>query len=218
LSNGTATIALATLEAGSNQISAAYSGDANFNPNAQVAAVSVTVTTLPPAIALTSSPSAVTLSSGNIATTVLNVAANATFSGNVTLSVANLPANVHAVVEPSTVTLAGGQSAATTLVLSGTQTSASADHGSFGWGALGFGLAGFLFVTPLALRKRRRSSSVWNCVFLGVLATATLGSLSCGGSSSGSNQSSTYNVQVNATPANSSASPQTLYVTLTVQN
>jgi hypothetical protein len=218
LSNGTATIALATLEAGSNQISAAYSGDANFNPNAQVAAVSVTVTTLPPAIALTSSPSAVTLSSGNIATTVLNVAANATFSGNVTLSVANLPANVHAVVEPSTVTLAGGQSAATTLVLSGTQTSASADHGSFGWGALGFGLAGFLFVTPLALRKRRRSSSVWNCVFLGVLATATLGSLSCGGSSSGSNQSSTYNVQVNATPANSSASSQTLYVTLTVQN
>ncbi len=218
LSNGTATIAVANLGAGSNQITAAYSGDANFNPNAQAAAVSVAVTALPPAIALTSTPSAVTLSSGNIATTALNVSANATFSGNVTLSVANLPANVHAVLEPSTVTLAGGQSAATTLVLSGTQTSASADHGSFGWGALGFGLAGFLFVTPLAPRKRCRSSSVWSCVFLGLLATATLGSLSCGGSSSSSNQSSTYNVQVNATPANSSASPQTLYVTLTVQN
>jgi hypothetical protein len=218
LNNGTATLAITTLGAGSNQISAAYSGDANFNPNAQVAAVGVTVTALPPAIALTSSPSAVTLSSGNIATTFLNVSANATFSGNVTLSVANLPANVHAVVAPSTVTLAGGQSATTTLVLSGTQTSASADQRSFGWGALGFGLAGFLFVAPLAPRKRRRSSSVWSCAFLLLLATATLGSLSCRGSSSGSNQSTTYNVEVNATPANSSASPQTLYVTLTVQN
>jgi hypothetical protein len=217
LSNGTATIALATLGAGSNQISAVYSGDANFNPNVQAAAVSVTVTALPPAITLTSRPSAVTLSSGNIATTVLNVSANATFSGNVTLSVANLPANVHAVVAPSTVTLAGGQAATATLVLSATQTSAEADHKPFGWTALGFGLVGFSFVIPLAPRKRRRSSIVSSCVFLVVFATATLGSLSCGSSSSGGNQSSTYNVQVNATPANSSTPSQTLYVTLTVQ-
>jgi len=43
--------------------------------------------------------------------------------------------------------------------------------------------------------------------------------LSCGNSSSSAgSQPSTYNVQVNATPANSSAPPQTLYVTLTIQN
>jgi hypothetical protein len=221
LSSGTATIALATLGAGSNQISASYSGDANFNPNAQVAAVNVSVTALPPAISLTSNPSTVTLSSGNIVTTVLNIAANATFSGNVTLSVANLPANVHAVVAPSTVALVAGQSTSATLVLSGTQASASADRRPFGWSALvGFGLAALLLATGPARRKRHRSPTAWNIarnyVLLILLASATFGSLSC--SSSGSSQSSTYNVEVNATPANSSASPQTLYVTLTIQN
>jgi Bacterial Ig-like domain (group 3)/FG-GAP-like repeat len=223
VSNGSATIAIATLGAGSNQISASYSGDVNFNPNAQVAAVNVTVTALPPAITLTSNPSAVTLTSGNIATTVLNLAANATFSGNITLSVTNLPANVHAVVAPSTVTLAGGQSATATLVLSGTETSAGAGRRPLGWSALGFGLAGFLLVTGTARRKQPRSPVswrvVWNFVFLVFVAAAILGSLSCGNnSSSGHNQSSTYNVQVNATPANSGAAAQTLYVTLTVQN
>jgi hypothetical protein len=219
LSGSTATIALVNLGVGSNQIAAAYSGDANFNPNAQVAAVNVTVAALPPAIALTSNPSAVTLSSGSIATTVLNVAANATFSGNVTLAVTNLPANVHAVVAPSTVTLAGGQSATATLVFSGTQTSASADRNRLLWTvAPGFGLMGLLFVTWPARGKRYRSSVAWNCVFLVLLTGATLGSLSCGNSnSSGSSSSSTYNLQVNATPANSSAATQTLYVTLTIQ-
>jgi Bacterial Ig-like domain (group 3)/FG-GAP-like repeat len=220
LSGGTATLAVSTLGTGSNQISANYSGDANFNPNTQVAVVNVTVAALPPAITLTSNPSAVTLSSGNIATTVLNLAANATFSGGVVFSVTNLPANVHAVVAPSTVTLAGGQSTTATLVLSGTRTSAVVDRRPSGWVVLlGFGLAGFLFVTRPAPRNRCRSSAAWNYVFLLLLTGSVLGSLSCGNSSSsGSNQPNTYNVEVNATPANSSAPPQTLYVTLTIQN
>ena len=219
LSSGTATMTIATLGEGSNQISATYSGDANFNPNVQVAAVAVTVTALPPAITLTSNPSAVTLSSGNIATAVLNLAANATFSGTVAFSVTNLPANVHAVVAPSTVTLAGGQSTTATLALSGTQTSASTDRNPLLWAAVpGFGVMGFLFVPGCARRKRCRSSVGCSYIFLAVLAAATLGSLSCGSSSSSGNRSSTYNVQVNATPANSAAPAQTLYVTLTVQN
>ena len=220
LNSGTATIAIATIGSGSNQISATYSGDANFNPNAQVGAVNVTVAAVAPAITLTSSPSAVTLSSGSIATTVLNLAANTTFSGNVTFSVTNLPANVHAVVAPSTVTLAGGQSTTATLVLSGTQTSAGADRNRSWLGALpGFGLAGFLFMIGPDRRKRRCAWLAGNYVFLVLLAGATLGSLSCGNSSSSAgSQPSTYNVQVNATPANSSAPPQTLYVTLTIQN
>jgi hypothetical protein len=220
LSGGTATIAIATLGTGSNQVSATYSGDASFNPNAQAAPVNVTVTTLPPAITLTSNPSAVTLSSGSIATTVLNLAANATFSGNVTFSVANFPVNVHAVVAPSTVTLAGGQTATATLVLSGTQTSAHADHNrSWLAGVPVFGLLGFLFVTGPVRQKRSGSSVAWNYVLLVVLTGATLGSLNCGNnSSSAGKQPSTYNVQVNATPSNSSAPAQTLYVTLTIQN
>jgi hypothetical protein len=220
LTGSSATVAIASLGAGSNQISATYTGDANFNPNAQVAAVNVTVGALPPAITLTSNPSAVTLRSGSIATTALNVAANATFSGKVTFSVTNLPANVHAVVAPFTVTLAGGQVTTATLVLSGTETSTGADRKPLRWGALaGFGLAGFLFVTGPPRRKRRRSLVAWNYVFLVLLTGATLGSSSCGNnSSSASNQPSTYNIQVNATPANSAAPAQALYVTITVQN
>jgi hypothetical protein len=219
LSAGSAAVTIATLGAGANQISASYSGDAHFSANTQGSAVSVNVTALPPAITLASHPSAVTRTSGSLATTTLNLVANATFSGSVTLSTASLPQNVHAVLAPATVTLSAGQAATATLVFSGTQNPVSVSRRPFGFSSLAVvGLAGLLFVTVPAQRKRR-VSALWRSVSLLLLMGAMQGWAGCGGSSSSSTKTShTYNLQVAATPADSSVNPQTLFITLTVQN
>ncbi|ABF39110.1 protease-like protein [Candidatus Koribacter versatilis Ellin345] len=163
-----------TLPAGTNVITAQYSGDSYFNP-ATTAAVTVVVS--PPDFTVSSDPSALTISAGGTTSAILSVAPILGFSGAVTLTCGDgLPAGTTCSFSPATLDASGGQSTMT-VTMKGPFTNAAANHVSGWWmltggsGALGFFLLGIS-------GKRRK-------YLAGMLATIALFGLmmACGGDS-----------------------------------
>ena len=223
VSSGSATFTPANLGVGSHSFTASYGGDANFNPNTSTAAATVTVNTLAPAFTLSGTPSTLTLQQGANGTVVLTLAANATFSGPVTLSCSGAPTNGTCSFDNSTVNLTPGGSATATLVVGTTGTVAAAHLPANPWEhAAGMvsmaGLAAFFW-------SRRRRLRYMSALGVSLLAVALFGISGCGGSGSKTTTPATptapvvstgsYTITVTAT--GSGVSAQTATVNVTVQ-
>ncbi len=119
LSGDGASLTLNTLPPGADQITATYSGDADFKPATTANATAITVTALAPAFML-SSPSPLTIERGQTGFTTIAAQANATFSGTVNFTCSGAPAETTCTVSPANVTLAAGQSSSVSVVLATT--------------------------------------------------------------------------------------------------
>jgi hypothetical protein len=93
VASGSAVYTTSSLASGSHSIQTVYSGDAHFNPNRTAASV-ITVATLVPEFSLTSSPSTLSLAKGAQGIITLNLTANATFSGAVSLTCSGMPSGL----------------------------------------------------------------------------------------------------------------------------
>ena len=221
VSSGTAALTTTALVVGTNVVKAVYSGDSNFNP-ATSSTSTITVAAVSAAFTLSGTPSAVTVTGGAQGVVTLNLAANASFSGAVTLTCSGMPANGTCSINPGSVTLAASGTSTATLVIGTTSTHAELKRSTTPWetpvGAVSFAA---LFAIFFGKRKRARMLTVLSLslVFsVGVLLTG------CGGGSGTANKSSapvvtpgSYTVTVTATPASgSAASVQTTTVSLTV--
>ncbi|MGI8772289.1 MAG: FG-GAP-like repeat-containing protein [Acidobacteriaceae bacterium] len=170
LSNGSLTLTTAQLAPGAHSLSAAYSGDANFNPN-HTAGVAITVAA-PPAPDYTVTPSvpSLTIAKGSSANLTLSIAANAGLSGNVTFTCSGLPAEAACTFAPATMNVAAGQTATDTLTISTTAATAASVRSAarlssrtrrFGDGAALAGL--LLIVLPFRRGSKRFFTLAFAC-------------------------------------------------------
>ena len=220
LSSGAATYSPASLAVGTHTISAVYTGDTNYNPVTS-AATTVTVATLPPAFTLAGAPAALSVTGGSQGVVTLNLAANASFSGTVTLSCSGMPALGTCTINPGSVTLAAGGASTATLVIGTTATHAELQASPSPWQvpATGASLAA-VFGVFFIRRKRIYITSALGLVILLSIGAFMAG---CGGGGNPKNASAltvapgSYTITVTATPASgSAAAAQTTTVSLTV--
>jgi hypothetical protein len=218
VSSGVATYATAALATGSHTITAAYSGDANFNPQSSSAsAVTVTVVALAPAFTFSGTPATLSLNNGSNGIVTLNFAGNATFNSTIALTCSGAPTNASCAVNTSSVSLTPGGTATATLVVGTTATKAANDTPAapLQRGAPLVSLAG-VGVFFLSRRRRMRFLAALSGL---VLVAALLGMAGCGssGTSVKAVGKTTFTVTVTATPSDSSIAPQTATVSVTVQ-
>jgi hypothetical protein len=180
---------LTSLPVGSNAITAAYSGDANFNGATATAAVNVTVAALSPDFTLsTPSPSGLTLTAGDTGTVSLSLQGNATFNGAVTLACSGAPSKSTCTVAPASLTLAPGQTLNASVVINTTaattvQSSAALPASFWMTGVGGVSLAGLvLFLWPGRTRSVLSMGVVLLLLVSGTVATLSLSG--CGGGNS----------------------------------
>jgi hypothetical protein len=214
LSNGSASITLNGLAVGTDAISVLYGGDSNFNVNS-TASVSVQVTPapLPPppaAVSVTASASSLSLTRGQTGTITFTVAANESFTGNVSFAVNGAPAGMSVSITPVQLSLTPGQTATSVLVVS-TTSPKSELHWPLAAGG-GASLAGLLLlVIPRRLRRRISSlAMVGFMAFAGAISLAGCG----GGSDVKTAPKGTTTLTVAALP--DGLSRQTVSVTVTV--
>jgi hypothetical protein len=178
-----ASLKLNTLPVGTDQITASYSGDADFKPATTAAATVVNVTALAPAFTLTA-PSTLTIERGQTGFATIPVQANATFAGTVDFTCSGVPAGTTCTILPLSVTLAAGQSSSVSIVVATTQpndTSVVAmthDHalpGIYTGGLLACALL------PFAWRPRHGRRFKGKVLPAMLLAMALLGSLALTG-------------------------------------
>jgi hypothetical protein len=186
VSGGTATFTLSALPVGTDAITASYSGDSHFNAATASTAVKVTVSALAPAFTLTTpTPVTIPVVQGQSGVATFNIAANATFSGNVTFTCTGAPAESSCTVSPATVTLTGGQTATLSAVVATTipNNTYQAANRPADWMKTvgGISFAGlFLLFLPRARRTRR---GIWTMVVMvGLGLTLMTGLTGCGGS------------------------------------
>jgi hypothetical protein len=225
LNAGSATFAPATLATGTHSFKAVYTGDTNYNP-ATSGITSVTVAALSPAFTIAGAPATVSVTGGSQGVVTLNLAANASFNGAVTLTCSGMPTNGSCAVNPGSVTLAAGGSSTATLVIGTTATHAELERNSSPWGAPATGASlaavfGIFFVR----RKRIREMSAFmmSALGLGILLSVSIFLAGCGSSGNAKDKSAltvtpgSYTVTVTATPASgSTAAAQTATVAVTV--
>jgi hypothetical protein len=222
LNSGTAIYSTSTLASGTHNITAVYSGDANFNPNTSTA-LTLTVTSLAPAFTLSASPQSTSVSAGQSAVATLMLSANATFSNSVSLACSGAPANATCTINPASVTLSpGGTSTATLLVTTTTPATAASIHSlplppANSGSRRVFGFFSLTLILTALLSKKRLP------VMLYAVAVVCLGIglNGCGGGSSSSTSvnttaAGTYTITVTATPS-STGSAQTTTLSVTVQ-
>ncbi len=221
VSGGTATLSIDSLPVGSNAITATYSGDENFNGATASTSVAVSITALPPAIALDKpSPSSLTITAGDTATTSLNLSGNATFTGAVTVSCSGAPDKATCTAVPASVTLAASQSANVAIVVTTTAPTlikASSESPSMPWkaGTAGLSLAALLMLALPGRARRFRKTWLATLVLLAGLAGA-VSMTGCGGSSTKTvtgTPAGNYTLTVTAT-AGSVTSSQTIALTV----
>lgn len=177
-STGTATVTDAFLPVGTDAITATYTGDANFEAESSVNAVSVTITAVAPALTIGAlSPAALTLSQGQSAVVSLPVTGNATFSGTVAFTCTGAPSETSCKVNPASVALAVSNNAATetatvsVLVATTAPNASTVAHSR--WPGLASSLGGISVAGLALLCLPRRRGSRWNS--LTMLALLALG-------------------------------------------
>lgn len=222
--SGTAVYSTSSLAAGSYNVTAVYSGDANFAPSTSPAVpLSVTVAP-PPDFGITLAQSSTTLSYGTDGN--LNIGINVTslngFNQAVALSCSGAPQYASCSVSPASVTPSGSTPGASTLnILTDVSATAqavplftSSRRGAVALAFLGGGLV-FLFGFLRIGRTRPYAR------YLGLLICLLAGSMlpGCGGSSSNNNNTNdtpkgTYTITVKATAGSTTHSTA---FTLTIQ-
>ena len=194
--NGLAVLTTKQLPNGSNSITAAYSGDANFNAS-----------TSPPRIVFIGNPDfQISVNPGNITasgsapgtTTVLVTPGPVlAFDGTVSFTCSGLPSGVTCNIQPGQLTLNGSTPLSAQVTITKSAAQAAIPFGSLGRGRqLRFSgpVAALSMLFLLLLFWPRKSCQLRYCVF--ILLICSLGSVAgCGGSSS------------SATPTGSSGTP-----------
>jgi hypothetical protein len=176
-----ASLMLSTLPSGTDQITASYSGDAEFEPAATVAATVVTVTSLSPAFTL-SSPAALTVVRGQTGFATIAAQANATFSGTVSITCSGAPAETACTVSPASITLTPGQSSSISVELTTTQPNNTAVAGMMrGGGMSGLYKGGVLACVFLPLFCRRFKGSLKLMMLLAMALVCSLAAIGCAG-------------------------------------
>ena len=223
VTSGSATFATTALAVGTHSITAAYTGDANFNQNTS-AATTVTVNTLAPAFTLSNTPGTLTLKQGANGTVVLTLAANAAFSGPITLSCSGAPTNATCSFDSSTLNLTPSGSATATLVVGTTGTVAAAHLPANPWERAA-GMVSMAGLTAFFWSRRRRLQYL-SALSVVLIALAAFGISGCGGGSKTTAPSTpaapvvstgNFTLTVTATAAGSAAPAQTAQVVVTVQ-
>jgi hypothetical protein len=216
LSSGTAVLTVSSLTVGRHKVYAVYSGDTNFNTATSASSI-ITVAALAPAFSLSGTPATLSVTASATGIVTLNLTANATFSGSVTLSCSGMPSNGSCSINPGSVLLAAGASSAATLVISTSTAHAELNRSTDPWRTPAASLATLLGV--IFVRRRR----VRMLAVLGVGLMLSFGAMFTGcsnnnnGSSGPTVKAGTYTLTVTATPpTGSAASAQTLQVNLTV--
>jgi hypothetical protein len=179
-------VTISTLTAGSHSLTAAYSGDDNFNSSASLA-----LTETVQDFQFTGSVLSSTVQPGGVATFSFTVAPTNgnTFPGDVTLTLTGLPAGATYTISPSKTISSGSGSTAVTVQV---QTSSStALNRRFSAGP-SLAILFLPMVGLLSLRKRARGMGILMLMLLGLVAV--LGTNGCGGSSSKTPQTSTITV------------------------
>jgi hypothetical protein len=184
VSGGAASLTLSSLPVGTDAITASYSGDANFNAAKASTAVDVTVSALAPAFTLGApTPGSLSVNQGQSGTATFTIAANATFSGTVSLTCAGAPSETSCSISPASVALTPGQSATVSAIVATTVPNNynEAANRPADWTKTvgGISLAGlFLFFLPGARRTRR---GIWTMVLIVGLGLTLVGGLTgCG--------------------------------------
>ena len=221
VSSGTAKFTPISLVVGIHTFKAVYSGDASYNPNTSSTA-SVTVSSLAAAFTLAATPATLTVTGGSQGLVTLNLTANASFSGAVTLQCSGMPANGTCSINPNSVTLAASGTSTATLVVGTTGTHAELRRTANPWGAptAAFSLAALL---GIFFGRRKRLSILAMFLLGGVLSMGGILTGCSGNGSSTVTPSSpvaapgNYTITVSATPASgSAASSQTIQISLAV--
>lgn len=172
-----------TLPAGTNVVTAVYSGDSDFNG---VTSAPVTIIVTNPDFAFTPSVSALTISAGGSASETLNVAPIVGFTGTVSLGCGGgLPSGATCTFAPSTLPNATGSSTLTVSMSGpfGAQASNGKDAGPWHTSTATWCITGLFLLGGFGSRRRR--SLLAMVLVVGVFAT--FGFLTgCGSSSSSS--------------------------------
>ena len=212
VTSGAATFTDASLAVGSHSITAVYSGDSNFNP-ATSAASPITITTLAPAFTLAGTPATLSITSGTNGIVSLSLAANATFSGAVTLTCSGAPTNATCVVNPGSVTLAAGGISTATLVVGTTTAKAAMHPESKPWEAPSAGVT-LAALCGVCFGRRRRGTRFVALLGLGLMLS--IGGLLTGCSSGGGGGKTapatgptSFTVTVTATPTGTGTAQST---------
>jgi hypothetical protein len=177
-----------SLNQGSNNITAAYSGDSNYTASTATA-VSVTYTG---PFSLTSANASITITSGSSATTALTLAANGSpLPAVVSFSCPSAPAGITCSFSPATIA-AGAASGQSTLTINGTFPTSNALHTTVAHNihtglmtATGGIAMSAMFLMFAAPGKRRR----YGCLLLCATVVISMVPLGCSGNSSGSSNS-----------------------------
>jgi Big-like domain-containing protein/VCBS repeat protein len=216
LSSGVATYGTSALATGSHSITAAYSGDDNFNPQTSSTST-VTVTALPPVFTLTGTPGTLSLNNGSNGIVTLGFTANASFNGTISLACSGAPTNASCGFNTNSVTLTPAESTTATLVVGTTANKAANEMPAPPWqhGAPLMSLAG---VAAVFVSRRRRTRFLAALPGL-MIGMAILGMVGCGssGTSVKAVGKSTFTITVTATPSDSSVAAQSTSVSVTVQ-
>lgn len=226
VTSGSATFTAGNLAVGTHSFTSSYSGDTNFNPNTS-AATSATVNSLAPAFTLSGTPGTLTLQQGANGTVVLSLAANATFSGPITLSCSGAPTNATCSFDNTTVNLTAGSTATATLIVGTTGTLSAAHTQAVPWERT----AGIVSLAGLAgcFWSRRRQLRYLNALGAVLFVIAVFGMSGCSGNSSKTTpvtasspgapvvSTGSYTITVTASATGSSAPAQTATVAVTVQ-
>ena len=214
-SGGTSfTLPAGSLTAGTNTLTASYSGDSNYS----TATGTTTVTVAPLGIAAPNPPP---VAPGTAATSTVTLSAGSTYSGtpNLTCTLTAYPANAQSVptcaLNPATVTVvAGGKATAlvtvnTTAGSSGSALNQRGEGGILAWG---------LLVGTLGLRRRKAAL---------LLVACGIAILGCGGGGTGTTKSTpppsaatslgTYTFTVTATDASNTKVTASANLTVKVQ-
>ena len=214
--SATASLVSGPLTAGLHNITAAYSGDANFAAGTSTVVV---IDVGAPDYSVSIPNSSATISAGQSATINIDVAPQHGFSGAITFSCTGLPANSSCSFNPASVT-PNGSAASTTLTISTAARSLAASVRPVrkpGAPVFATALLAIFGVILLGAGKKRK----WQSVTLMLCALALIGGLiACGGGNppppvqTQGTPAGTFSVVVTATSGGTS---HTSTVTLTVR-
>ncbi len=176
-----ASLTLSTLPTGANQITASYSGDADFKPGTTAMATVVNVTSLVPAFTL-SLPSALIITRGQTGFVTISAQANATFAGTVSFTCSGAPAETTCTASPLSLTLAPGKSSNFSVVIATTQPNNTSVAGLKRDGGLsGIYACGILAFVLLPWYRRRFKGNLISAVLLAMVLAGSLAVTGCGG-------------------------------------
>jgi hypothetical protein len=224
ITNGSATYTPSGLAGGAHNITAVYSGDANFTTSTSSAVVETVGSS--PDFTLTST-GAVTQSvtHGKAATyTFALQPQGGTFAFPVTLTASGLPAGATAVFTPATIA-SGGSSATTSLAIQTAAPNSTSTSMSSPEGAPFLPITAALFLLPFLRNRRVRARfgrmprMLFSALFLLTAGVVTSGLTGCGSGDHDPNPSQTYTITVtaSASPAGNTSLQHTATVTLVVQ-